>query len=118
VRPTIDLAVQSERCLHTAIHALLPHADVGARPVACFEDAGLPTPHLIWESIAGGPASPVWQWLALSCRRMLPHMVRLGLTPADTGDPDTLADRLVAAANAVRAQIASSPHACAWAVRP
>jgi hypothetical protein len=55
--PAVDLAVQSERCLHAAFHALLPHADVGTRLVACFEEAGLPTPHLIWESIAGGPAS-------------------------------------------------------------
>jgi SAM-dependent methyltransferase len=115
--PTVDLAVQSERCLHSALHALLPHADVGSRLVACFEEAGLPTPHLIWESIAGGPASPVWRWLALSYRSMLPHMVRLGLTLADKSDPDTLADRLVAAATAVRAQIASIPQACAWALR-
>jgi SAM-dependent methyltransferase len=116
--PTVDLAVQSERCLKSAFHALLPHADVGARLVACFEEAGLPTPHLIWESVAGGPASPVWRWLALTYRCMLPHMTRLGLTLADKGDPDTLADRLVAAATAVRAQIASIPQACAWAMRP
>jgi hypothetical protein len=31
----------------------LPHADFGSRLVACFEEAGLPTPHLIWQSIAG-----------------------------------------------------------------
>src|SRR5262245_54373529 len=62
-----------------------------------------------------GPASPVWRWLALTYRCMLPHMVRLGLTLTDKGDPDTLADRLVAAATAVRAQIASIPQACAWA---
>jgi SAM-dependent methyltransferase len=116
--PPVDLAVQSERCLISAFHALLPHADVGARLVACFEEAGLPTPHLIWESIAGGPVSPVWRWLALTYRCMLPHMVRLGLTLADTGDPNTLADRLIAAAAAVRAQIVSPPQACAWAARP
>jgi hypothetical protein len=33
----------------------------------------LATPHLIWESIAGGPASPVWRWLALTYRCMLRH---------------------------------------------
>jgi SAM-dependent methyltransferase len=116
--PTVDLAAQSERCLVSAFHALLPHADVGSRLVACFEEAGLPMPHLSWESIAGGPASPVWRWLALTYRCMLPHMVRLGLPPADAGDPDTLADRLVAAATAARAQIVSPPQACAWATRP
>jgi hypothetical protein len=49
---------------------------------------------------------------------MLPQMVRLGLTLADTGDPDTLADRLIAAATAARAQIVSPPQARAWAKRP
>jgi hypothetical protein len=49
---------------------------------------------------------------------MLPHFSSLGLAPADEGDPDTLADRLVAAAAAVRAQIVSKPQSCAWATRP
>ncbi len=77
--PTVDLAVQSGRCLSSAFHALLPHADVGSRLVACFEEAGLPTPHLIWESIAGGPASPLWRWLALTYRCMLPPYGATGL---------------------------------------
>jgi hypothetical protein len=42
----------------------------------------------------------------------------MGLVPEDIGDPDTLADRLVAAAAAVRAQIVSKPQVCAWAIRP
>jgi cyclopropane fatty-acyl-phospholipid synthase-like methyltransferase len=92
--------------------------DVGSRLAACFEEAGLPTPRLIWESLAGGPDSPAWRWLAMNYRCMLPHMVRLGLTPADAGDPDTLADQLVAAATAARAQIVFPPQACAWAMRP
>jgi SAM-dependent methyltransferase len=116
--PTVDLAGQSGRRLNAAFHGLLPQADVGSRLVACFEEAGLPTPHLIWESIAGGPDSPVWRWLAMSYRCMLPHMVRLGLTPADAGDPDTLADRLVATVTAERTQIVFPPQARAWAIRP
>lgn len=78
----------------------------------------MPTPHLIWESVAGGPDSPLWQWLALTYRCMLPHIERLCVALADTGDPATLADRPVVAATAVGAQIASPPQACAWAIRP
>ena len=96
---------------------MLPHVDVGGRLVECFEEAGLPTPHLIWESIAGGCESPLWRLLAMTYRSMLPDIARLGLVPADGGDPDTLADRLVAAGAAVRAQIVSKPQSCAWAIR-
>ena len=97
---------------------MLPHRDVGGRMIACFEEADLPTPHLIWESIAGGYDSPLWRLSAMTYRSVLPHIARLGVTPADAGDPGTLADRLVAAAAAVRAQIVSKPQSCAWVIRP
>jgi SAM-dependent methyltransferase len=115
--PSVELYVRTEQCLNAAFHAMLPHCDVGGRLVANFEEAGLPTPHLIWESIAGGHASPLWRLSAMTYRSMLPHIVDLGLTPADDGNPDTLADRLTAAAAAVRAQIVSKPQSCAWAIR-
>jgi hypothetical protein len=54
----------------------------------------------------------------MAYRSMLPHMVRLDLVPSDDGDLDTLADRLVVAAAAVRAQIIAKPQSCAWAIRP
>ena len=74
--------------------------------------------HLICEALAGGPASPLWRVFAMAYRSMLPHMVRLNLAPADDDDSDTLADRLVAAAAAMRAQIIAKPQSCAWAIRP
>ena len=116
--PTIDLYAKSEQRLKAVIRAMLPHFDVGGRLVACFEGAGLPTPHLICEALAGGPASPLWRVFAMAYRSMLPHMVRLNLAPADDDDSDTLADRLVAAAAAMRAQIIAKPQSCAWAIRP
>jgi 2-polyprenyl-3-methyl-5-hydroxy-6-metoxy-1,4-benzoquinol methylase len=116
--PTIDLYVKAEHALNSMYRASLPHYDVGGRLMRCFEDAGLPTPHLIWESIAGGPASPLWRLFALFYRSMLPHIVGLGLAPPDEGDPDALADRLTAAAAALRAQIVSKPQSCAWTTRP
>jgi SAM-dependent methyltransferase len=116
--PIVDLYAKSETYLSSVFCAMLPHRDVGGRLIACFEEAGLPTPRLIWESIAGGHESPLWRLLAMTYRSMLPHIARLGLAPADVGDPGTLADRLVAEAVAVRAQIVSKPQSCAWAIRP
>jgi hypothetical protein len=77
----------------------------------------LPTPNLIWESVAGGHDLPLWQLLAMTYQSMLPQIERLRLPPADEDDPDTLADRLIATAAAVRAQIVSKPQSCAWAIR-
>ncbi len=117
--PTIDLHVRLERCLSSVFDAMLPHRDVGGRLIGCFEEAGLPLPHLIWESIAGGYDSPLWRLLAMTYRSMLPHIAASwGQAPADVGDPGTLTDRLIAAAAAARAQIVSKPQSCAWAIRP
>jgi ubiquinone/menaquinone biosynthesis C-methylase UbiE len=118
ILPAVDLYAKSEQCLRSVFRATLPHVDVGGRLIACFEEAGLPTPHLIWESIAGGYESPLWRLLAMTYQSMLPQIARLGLVSADVGDPDTLVDRLVASAAAVRAQIVSRPQSCAWVIRP
>jgi SAM-dependent methyltransferase len=115
--PAVDLHVKTEQCLDAVFNAVLPHRDIGGRLVACFDAAGLPTPHLVWESIVGGYNSPLWPLSAMTYRSMLPQIARMGLVPEDIGDPDTLADRLVAAAAAVRAQIVSKPQVCAWAIR-
>ncbi len=116
--PTVDLHARSEQCLSSVFAAMLPNRDVGGRLIACFEEADLPTPRLIWELIAGGCELPLWRLSAMTYRSMLPHIARLGLATEEVGDPDTLADRLVAAAAAVRAQIVSKPQSCAWVVRP
>jgi ubiquinone/menaquinone biosynthesis C-methylase UbiE len=116
--PVVDLHVNIRQCLISVARATQPNYDIGGRLIRCFEDASLPTPHLIWESIVGGPASPLWQLTAMSYRVVLPHIVRLGLAPADDGDPETLGDRLTAAAADLRAQIVSPPQSCAWAIRP
>jgi SAM-dependent methyltransferase len=115
--PVIDLYVRLEQCLSAVFDAMLPHRDVGGRLVACFEEAGLPTPHLIWESIAGGCESPLWRLLAMTYQSLLPQVTRQASAAADMGDPCTLNERLVAAATAVRAQIVSKPQSCAWVVR-
>ena len=115
--PVVDLYVELEQSLNSAFNAMLPHRDVGGRLITCFEEAGLPAPRLIWESIAGGHDSPLWRLLAMTYESMLPQIERLRLTSPNSGDLATLADRLIAAAVAVRAQIVSKPQSCAWAIR-
>jgi 2-polyprenyl-3-methyl-5-hydroxy-6-metoxy-1,4-benzoquinol methylase len=114
--PVIDLHKRLEVCLNSVFNATLPHRDIGGRLVASFEQAGLPMPHLIWESVAGGHESPLWRLLAMTYRSLLPHIVESGGS-VDVGDPATLADRLQAQAAATQAQIISKPQACAWAIR-
>jgi SAM-dependent methyltransferase len=116
--PTVDLHARIAQSIMSSARARTPHYDIGGRLMRCFEDAGLPTPHLIWESIAGGPASPLWQWYSMAYRVLLPHILSLGLAPADDGDPETICDRLTEQAAALRAQIVSGPQSCAWAIRP
>jgi SAM-dependent methyltransferase len=94
--PVVDLHVRMTRCMVSVARATMPQYDIGGRLMRCFEDAGLPTPRLIWESIAGGHASPMWQWHAMSYRVLLPHFASLGVAPADDGDPETIGDRLTA----------------------
>jgi SAM-dependent methyltransferase len=116
--PIVDLHEKIVECIRSLVRLMQPHYDIGGRLMRCFEDAGLPTPQLTWEAIAGGPASPLWQWLAMSYRVLMPQVVSMGLAPADHGDPETIGERLTGQAKALRAQIVSAPQSCAWAIRP
>jgi SAM-dependent methyltransferase len=116
--PRVDLFDRISSATTAVFDATVASPDVAGRLVNCFEEAGLPSPHLIWECIVGDYASPIARWLALSYRSMLPHVTRLGLAPADVGDPETLIERLDKELQAVRAQVVSRPQVCAWAIRP
>ena len=115
--PTMDLYVTAERRLNAAFRATLPHIDVGCQLFAYFEAAGLLAPRLIWESIAGGPESPLWRLFAMTYRSMFAHIARIEPALTEADDPDSLAERLTAAATAARAQIVSKPQSCAWAIK-
>ena len=117
--PTIELYAAAERRLNAAFRIALPNIDAGffgCLPI--IGAAGLPAPHLIWESVAGGPESPLWRLFAMTYRSMFPSITwtEPALTEADY--PDPLAERLAAAATAARAQIVSKPQSCAWAIKP
>jgi SAM-dependent methyltransferase len=116
-RPEVELHRAMDHPLNSSFRALLPHHDVGGRLVECFAAAGLPAPHLIWESIAGDHSSPMWRWFAMSYFSMLPHVVRLGLGPVAEKNIDTVACKLMAEAARLRSQIVSRPQACGWTRR-
>jgi hypothetical protein len=114
----MDLYATAERRLNAAFRATLPHIDAGCRLFAYFEAAGLLAPRLIWESISGGPESPLWRLFAMTYRSMFPHIARIEPALTEADDPDLLAERLTAASTAARAQIVSKPQSCAWAIKP
>jgi hypothetical protein len=115
--PSVALYDQIAAAMNASFAATIPSPDVAGRLVACFVEAGLPSPRLFCECVIGDFASPVARWLVLTYRAMLPHIARLGLEPASVGDPETLVERLEAELTAVRAQVFSNPQICAWAVR-
>jgi SAM-dependent methyltransferase len=116
--PSVALFDQVASATTAALVATLPSPDVAGRLVACFAEAGLPSPHLFCECVIGDSTSLIPRWWALTYRSMLPHIARLGLEPPSVGDPETLVERLEAELTAVRAQMVSLPQICGWAVRP
>jgi len=116
--PSVALFDEVASAANAAFIATVPSPDVPCRLVACFAEAGLPSPRLFCECNVGDSSSPIARWVALSHRSMLPHIARLGLVPASAGDPETLVERLEAALGAARAQIVLNPQICGWAVRP
>jgi SAM-dependent methyltransferase len=116
--PRIALFDKVATAMNAALVAAMRSPDVTGRLVSCFAEAGLPSPHLFCECVIGDSTSPIARWLALTYRAMLPHIARIGLEPADVGDPESLVERLEAELKTVNAQIVSNPQICAWAVRP
>ena len=116
--PTVEVYDKISQSLGAVFEATLPQPLVGNYLAVCFEDAGLPTPRLIWECVVGDHKSGMARWTALTYRSMLPHIQRLGLEVEGEDDLDTLTERLQAALAAVRAQVVSRPQTCAWAIRP
>jgi 2-polyprenyl-3-methyl-5-hydroxy-6-metoxy-1,4-benzoquinol methylase len=116
--PTVDLWRRVEESLSALTLVAFPSHNVAGRLAACFEDAGLPTPQLTWESIVSGSPARHARYMSLTYQVFLPHIQKLGIAHSEIGDPATLYDRLVAAAKAARAQDVSLPQVCAWSLRP
>src|SRR5262249_20256134 len=70
--PTVEVYDKISQSLGAVFEATLPQPLVGNYLAVCFEDAGLPTPRLIWECVVGDHRSGMARWAALTYHSMLP----------------------------------------------
>jgi hypothetical protein len=70
-------------------------SQMGLKLHSTFMQAGLPAPQLCHDiGMDGGPMSPYYDWIAATCRSILPGLVGMGVATAEEVGIDTLADRL------------------------
>ena len=115
--PEVEVMRAASESLTKFMRAALPSHDIAGRIIPCFLDAGLPEPRVLWELIVPGSDRTYLRWFISTYTTFLPLMERFGTVDPAVGDPETLSDRIVAAATAVRAQGATAPYVSAWAVR-
>jgi hypothetical protein len=66
----------------------------------------------------GGPDSPYYEWIASTCRSVLPGLVGMGVATADEVAIDSLAERLQAEVVAAGGVLCTMPFIGAWAQLP
>ena len=98
-----------------AFRASVLSPDIGSRLPACFEDAGLREPSVIWELIVGDCRSPILRWVYFNYLAVRPTVEKLGLNADPGGDPQTLLQRMFNEVRALRGQIISRPQVGVWA---
>jgi SAM-dependent methyltransferase len=116
--PELELSRAAAGSIKRLMSAILPSPDVAGRMIPCFIDAGLPEPRVLWESVVIGSKDGIWlRSFILTYKTLLPVMKKFGMVDPLVGDPESLADRMVAEAVARRAQSVTGPFASAWAVK-
>ena len=86
--------------------------------IPCFIEAGLPEPKVLWESVVPGSKDDIWlRSFILTYKNLLPFMQRFGTVDPRAGDPNTLAQRIMADVLSRRAQGVTGPFASAWATK-
>jgi ubiquinone/menaquinone biosynthesis C-methylase UbiE len=116
--PELPLTRAASDSVSNFMRVAMPSHDVAGRIIACFLDAGLPEPRVLWESIVPGSDTKYLRWFVLMYQTFLPFMERFGTVNPAVGDPATLYERALAETIAARAQGATPPYASAWAIRP
>jgi ubiquinone/menaquinone biosynthesis C-methylase UbiE len=116
--PEVELVSAAAGSIKRFMLAALPSPDVAGRIIPCFVDAGLPEPKVLWESVVIGSKDDIWlRSFILTYKTFLPLMQKFGTVDPRVGEPETLAERIVAEAIARRAQSVTGPFVSAWAVR-
>jgi ubiquinone/menaquinone biosynthesis C-methylase UbiE len=85
-----------------------------------FLGAGLPFPEILAETtVAGGPGSHVYTWLANTVISVMPRLAGLGITlPSELNPIETLAARIEEEAVRLGSQVHVSTQFGAWARKP
>ncbi len=116
--PELELAGAAAGSIKQFMLATLPSPDVAGRMIPCFVEAGLPEPKVLWESVVMGSKDDIWlRSFILTYKTLLPLMQKFRTVDPCVGDPETLAERIVAEAITRRAQSVTGPFASAWAVK-
>jgi ubiquinone/menaquinone biosynthesis C-methylase UbiE len=116
--PSVDLTRIMIESMAKLYPIALPSYNIAGRIVVCFQNAGLPEPRVLWESIV--PRSDqlyYFEWLVASYIALLPHLERCGFVNSEVGNKSTLYDRILTASRRARAQMAGFPQVSAWAIR-
>jgi SAM-dependent methyltransferase len=94
-------------------------SQMGLKLHSTFVQAGLPAPRLRHDlGIDGGPDSPYYEWIASTCRSVLPGLVGMGVATADEVAIDTLAERLRAEVVSGGGVLCTMPFIGAWTQLP
>jgi ubiquinone/menaquinone biosynthesis C-methylase UbiE len=116
--PEVELVRAAAGSFKRLMLAALPSPDVAGRMIPSFMEAGLPEPKVLWESVVPGSTDDVWlRSFVLTYKTLLPVMQKFGTVDPRVGDPETLAERVMAEARAKRAQSVTGPFASAWAIK-
>ncbi|MGI9625935.1 MAG: class I SAM-dependent methyltransferase [Longimicrobiales bacterium] len=87
----------------------------GLRLGETYVAAGLPRPMMqLRGRVEGGPESPVYRYMADSCRSMLPAATEHGVTGLDEAEIDQIEDRLRQEAEATEGSYVVWPVVTAW----
>ena len=116
--PEVPLFTLSARRILTTVARAGADVDMGSKLANVFLDAGLPMPTAVLGGCTGsGPDSPVYAYVADSLRSLTPIAEQLGIFTASEADVDTLAVRMAAEANELRACLMPPPLVGAWTRR-
>ena len=113
--PVVPLWHQAMSWCRKGFSSVMLHPDAGGRMMTHFLDAGLEAPKMFCEvPVGGGQSSPLYSWLALTVRSLVPQLEKIGAATAEEIQIDTLEERLRETACAVRSQLLMPMQFCGW----
>ena len=113
--PVVPLWQQAFDWCVKGLSSVIFHPDAGGRMMTHFHDAGLEAPRMFCEvPVGGGPSSPLYSWLALTVRSLVPQLEKIGAARAEEIQIDTLEERMRETACAVRSQLLMPMQFCGW----